>query len=77
MDYNFCKNVLNGEVECSAEEYDVAVADATKCIDLLLEVAKIANDPCSMSCFAIEKIRTKLNLELQGSKERYISQERW
>lgn len=77
MDYNFCKAVLNGEVECSAEEYDDAVRDASKCIDLLIEIAKLVNDSGRMSSFTVEKIRKQLNCELKESKENYIPLREW
>ncbi|MBE5919674.1 MAG: hypothetical protein E7272_07490 [Pseudobutyrivibrio ruminis] len=77
IDYESTKAILNGEVECSAEDYDTAVADATKCINLLIEVAKQVNDSGLMSTFTVEKIRTKLNKEIKGSKECYVFPEQW
>lgn len=77
IDYKSTKAILNGEVECSAEDYDNAVADATKCIDLLLNIARLVNDSGSMSTFTVEKIRTELNQEIKGSKERYVFPEQW
>lgn len=77
MDYNFCKAVLNGEVECSFEEYDEVVRDTSKCIDLLIEVAKLVNEPSRMSTLTVEKIRKQLNCELKESKENYIPLREW
>lgn len=77
MDYNTAKAILNGEFDCSPEEYDEAVSVANKCIDLLVEVAKMVNDPCSMSSIMKEKIRHKLNKELKNSKENFILEGEW
>ena len=70
--YDIIQGFLNGEYECSSEEYDDAVAGANKCIDLLIEVARMVNEPTAMSSITVEKIRTKLNKELKGSDERYV-----
>ncbi len=72
MDYRITKEILNGEVECSSEDYDGAVTDACKCIDLLVEVGRLVNDPSGMSSFTVEKIRRKLNKEIKGSSENYV-----
>ena len=72
MDTELIQAFLNGEYECSAEEYDMAVSDAVKLIDLLVEVGKLVNDPTSESTYTVEKIRTKLNKEVKGSNERYV-----
>ena len=77
VDYKAAKSILNGEVECSPDEYDEAVLIATKCIDLLTYVAKEVNDPCSMSSIMKEKIRRKLNKELKHNNENYIPANEW
>lgn len=77
MDYKDAKTILNGECECSSDEYDQAVATASKCIDLLVDIAKMVNDPGSMSSFVKEKIRHKVNQELKNSKEDYIHESEW
>lgn len=77
IDYEAAKAILNGEVECAPEEYDEAVAMATKCIELLVYVAKEVNDPCSMSSLMKERIRRKLNKELKNSNENYIMPSAW
>ena len=77
VDYKAAKAILNGEVECSPDEYDEAVAVATKCIDLLVYVAKEVNDSCSMSSLMKEKIRHKINKELKHSNENYILADKW
>lgn len=72
IDYNVTKAILNDEVECSPGDYDKAVADAIKCIDLLINIAELVNDSERMSSITVEKIRTTVNKEIKGSEERYI-----
>ena len=71
VDYENVKAILNGEVECSSEDYDAAVADACKCIDLLVDFAKLVNDSGRMSSVTVEKIRTTVNKEIKGSDDNY------
>lgn len=72
IDYATAKGILNGDYECSPEEYDEAVAVAIKCIELLVEVAKQVNEPSEMSSLMKEKIRHTLNKELKNSTDDYI-----
>ena len=72
LDYTTAKEILNGENECSPEEYDEAVKVATKCIDLIVEVAKQVNDPSNTSSLMKEKIRHMLNKELKNTDKDYV-----
>ena len=72
IQYKTIAPILNGEVECSPEDYEQAVRDAICCVDLLVEIAKSVNDPSNESTFVRERIRKTLNKALRGSKENYI-----
>lgn len=77
VNYATAKDILNGECECSPEEYDEAVKVATKCIDLIVEVAKQVNDPSNMSSLMKEKIRRMINKELKHTNDNYVSPYEW
>ena len=72
IDYATAKEILNGECECSPEDYDESVKVAVKCIDLIIDVAKQVNDPGNMSSLMKENIRHTLNKELKNTDEDYV-----
>lgn len=58
-------------------EWQDFMFDAADCVEMLVDIAKLVNDPSREATFTVEKIRKMVNKKLQGSDEDYVLPSRW